>query len=928
MVTISQLHQEQRERFLGTASIRLEALDFSLAHDKKFPGSEPDWANVESLGGLFLNGLGFAPHQISHQIPALIDQAQLSLALANANVSIETLRRTDVEIVELEFTAGSPVRCLRGQDRVLAALSVASDANKRWVIRLYAENLSPEARRDLIDERSLEKEPSDAEHFYWTTRFWLEHDTSLTVSQNKWLAQLSRKSKGKAASVGRLWNNHAPYKNIVREFEKIPALFWGTHLGNIGKWIAMPSEMNLNQTRRIVDFWQRVCDFNDSIKSRLSMKLLEVASGKAPGADVQHRENIRARTNEILGNFEDQERKEILRRLEDSTKDRLVPTFDIFLRNLGYLREVLSCFSHLVGSKVKPVDVRNVLLHNFERQSWYPLQISSNDCRWVEIGGINNFKVADLFDVAFRQLWLFALREFPSISPGPAKSKAGPRYHVEEAKVYLFALLARKLGCRTPQIAAILERPPTKPLTPEVTPVDTTTDASTYSDANLHTPFNAQHRGSKFFFSQRSLYFDNFGDTSEFVDQFLSAAAFSNIAELMDGISQQQEQGDTMRTDIQELAKTKASLEEEIGSLQSSLSSNSQNLQARGAQLAGMNQQILQKQQEIHNLDNDIAIRSQMKSSKMNDLNSLNDAISRKEKDLASITDKTNKEREEAQQTTEAEKAKLHDREDEKNKLKKKIDKLRSLKTTLNDEVTQLDNEKTELQNNIAVLKIDSQTSQSNISELKEAKNGLETEIPALRKEAGELQSNISELKEAKNGLETEIPALRKEAEELNCIYDDKTGGKTDCLTEYKVFIVTIGEFYRLLLMSEKELTAFLGHYTANNYLIKDEKGQIMYYSDCFDILRRQPPKERIIQLHHSVKRDGSGDIKHRPKAKPHRRQDVSDSSSSSQDVPGASSSTQEIPDSSSSTQDIPDSSNKTKRQRGGPERHDGDATE
>jgi hypothetical protein len=33
------------------------------------------------------------------------------------------------------------------------------------------------------------------------------------------------------------------YRDIITEFIKMPALFWGTHLGNIGRIIALPVEM-------------------------------------------------------------------------------------------------------------------------------------------------------------------------------------------------------------------------------------------------------------------------------------------------------------------------------------------------------------------------------------------------------------------------------------------------------------------------------------------------------------------------------------------------------------------------------------------------------------------------------------------------------------------------------------------------------------
>jgi hypothetical protein len=138
---IKHIHEEQRQKFLGTASIRLEALDFSLTQVNKLPGNEPDWDNVKSLGGLFLGGAGFAPHHLCHQIPALINPVELSQVLSDGGIPTERLTRTDVNILELELPPDTRVLCLRGQDSILAAMRVALDADRRWVIRLYAKGM-------------------------------------------------------------------------------------------------------------------------------------------------------------------------------------------------------------------------------------------------------------------------------------------------------------------------------------------------------------------------------------------------------------------------------------------------------------------------------------------------------------------------------------------------------------------------------------------------------------------------------------------------------------------------------------------------------------------------------------------------------------------------------------------------------------------
>ncbi|KAF5967350.1 hypothetical protein FBULB1_11253 [Fusarium bulbicola] len=831
---MERLQDEQTQKFLGTASVRLEVLDFSLTHDTRLPGSEPDWDNVESLGGLFLNGISFAPHQISHQIPALIDQTQLTEALKNANISSERLRRNDVEIVELNFATGSRVHCLRGQDRVLAAMRVAEDMNRRWVIRLYQQDLSLEAIKDLKDERSSEKEPSDAELLYWTTRFWLEHEDSLDDHQNKWLAHLTRKSKSKATGLQRLWKNHVKYKNLIREFEKTPALFGGAQLGNISRWISAPDKMNVNQMKRVLDFWRDICGSNDSIKSRLSTRMLEEVGGKTPGSNKKHHDDIRDMANKILRNFEDNERRDILNRLEYATRDRLVPTFSIFIKNIGYLKEVTGCLRHLVSGT--PQNIRKNLDDAFSKRNPCMLQVADSRCKWVEAGEI------DEKELAYRQLWLFALREHPSISQQIERKKAAPKYFIDESKLYQFALLAHKLGYCTPQITAIVNQPRMiLPSTGEKSFSKTPGDSSNYSDGkplskdqeehkhslfleNIHKPFSPECPGSRFFFSQRSLYLDVFGDEFKGIENFLNAAAFSDEQSLGDeAIQVDKWQEATIRKDIQELSGIKTKLEEEVRQLRKSVTSEGEDAQSMRSQFWEIANKVKEKEESLENINRNIEAKKKEEAE-------LFEKINKQIKRLESVRSRLREDEQREQDVA----GRLRTQEEKERNLESRV---KSLKEEIDTLVC--------IQNRSSFVPIGEPDPLQNTE-----KCNTET-ILQLQKDKEELEKKMDALKEG-----IDAPSHIDQHPEKTCVEQQHAlvlhQPPSSTLLEIKL---NFHESTEIVKVGQRVLRACLENFAAQGYNFRDERGGFLMANTCFDVLSLLPPEERTIRLIPRTKR-------------------------------------------------------------------------
>ncbi|KAH7184452.1 hypothetical protein DER44DRAFT_859433 [Fusarium oxysporum] len=558
------LSKEKQQYFLGIASIRFGALDFNWCRQRNPLSGSPDQKNVASLETMFRRGCDWSPEQVSHQIPALIDPALLedSLQRAEKSLSLEDLKKEDGVFAELDLADGKVI-CLKGEHRVLASDATVVNRKKRWIVRLYSTetDLSEDARNDLADERASERQMTDAEYFYNITLFWLKNgDPDQGPRPNPWFAQLMRHSEGKAKDLKRLWSGPSSQGDLLRRFHEIPALFWGISLGNVGKTIAMPRQQTRNQIKRVFDFWDYICCH-------------DVVSGRASGAYAGL--NL-ANSGEILRNFDTTERAAILSRLESATTDRVVPTLGIFFRNTLYLQSVIDCLRHLVPRHRQARDLWDDLNNGFEERGdgRCLLQVSDTRFKLVHVSEI------DQFEIARRQLWLFALREFPSLPRDVTSKRAEPKSCVDEAKLFELAVLAHRLGCRSDQIDHIranacwrqspiqsvykqdsnIDSKPYKHGKPH--PEDLKRYKSSLFLSNLHKPFDPESLESSFFFIQRSLYFDIYPDKPQGIDELLHRAAEVGECELIDdeyrpriqGASEQLiRQEDQLRASISEL---------------------------------------------------------------------------------------------------------------------------------------------------------------------------------------------------------------------------------------------------------------------------------------------------------------------------------------------------------------------------------------
>src|SRR6185312_6706744 len=116
-------------KFRGTASVNIEVLDFPCTKKR-----EKDEKNTKRLKELFKKAKGCSDWKLFNHIPAVIDQHQLTEALARSGISSEALLTSHDGHIELDFPTGFRLCCLRGQHRALAAKEVLPAGSRRWTV--------------------------------------------------------------------------------------------------------------------------------------------------------------------------------------------------------------------------------------------------------------------------------------------------------------------------------------------------------------------------------------------------------------------------------------------------------------------------------------------------------------------------------------------------------------------------------------------------------------------------------------------------------------------------------------------------------------------------------------------------------------------------------------------------------------------------
>ena len=287
----------------------------------------------------------------------------------------------------------------------------------------------------------------------------------------------------------------------------------------------------------------------------------------APGAFPSEAQSLIGHINsgQIFGAFTQLEREVIWTRLCSASTNFLIPSLYSFFENLKYLKGPADCMRRLIHLENKET------IHSALESAHSEMEMLTDGCL-IQVSE-TTFKrapnVADQFDIAYRQQWLYAFREYQDMPAETKKKLARPtERQANEAVLFEFASLAHRQGYRSKEIQSILQQDPDREIArrlllearnksryiykdleisitqvvdamdtaelieegesvedPEldehprppnrcgvVNDVDQPRDKSSMFLPNLHSPYERRGRDLTSFFVQRSIYFAFFGN--------------------------------------------------------------------------------------------------------------------------------------------------------------------------------------------------------------------------------------------------------------------------------------------------------------------------------------------------------------------------------------------------------------------------------
>ncbi|TQV90169.1 hypothetical protein IF1G_11168 [Cordyceps javanica] len=448
---------EKTIKYVGRVEVDIQSLEF--------PNSESlNKENVERLVRLFRGQGSISPGDARNRIPAVIDEATLQTALTASGLTRDSLLCGGAKYPRLLFQQGFRLECLHGGDRVQASKKVSRLPNPHWGVDLFTADISDEAKRDLIEEYSSEKGPGDGVYYRKIREYQGIFGEQHPYLEHRWWARLgaSSKSESKKKQLEQLWK-HSNFAAAFDAFQHLPALYCGLRLSAINKMISMGChEELLSFLRHTKDFWYHVFDGDESAMEKLDEDTVLAVQLKAPGACEKEARTLYAQVHSgcIFGGFNETARNRIWLRLCSATADCLAPSLYAFFENLKYLQAAADCMRRLVPRKAnRSMSMRRSFEENF-------LIEDADETKCIIQTSWSSFRTtqtpkADGFDIAYRQLWLYALREYQSMPiPRQQKLAIAETRHADEVVVFRFACLAQKLGFNTDEINSLVQRSP------------------------------------------------------------------------------------------------------------------------------------------------------------------------------------------------------------------------------------------------------------------------------------------------------------------------------------------------------------------------------------------------------------------------------------------------------------------------------------
>ena len=194
---------------------------------------------------------------------------------------------------------------------------------------------------------------------------------------------------------------------------------------------------------------------------KIDVNTVETLQLLAPGISLKDRITVKGLVHSggVFSNFTTSQRSSIWKQMKK--KEGIIPSLHTFFKDLWYLESCANCMKRLIiPTKCSPTiksAMRAAFLSFDPANARFLIQTSETGFRRYA------YSQADPAELGYRQLWLYAMRHYPRLSRKPQKKDpaAKPNREVADQTIlYDMAVLARRLGFKSPQIAQLIEQSP------------------------------------------------------------------------------------------------------------------------------------------------------------------------------------------------------------------------------------------------------------------------------------------------------------------------------------------------------------------------------------------------------------------------------------------------------------------------------------
>ncbi|KAK4982611.1 hypothetical protein LTR50_007666 [Elasticomyces elasticus] len=444
-------HPTQFRRYRGLVRVDIDALDFAHGTVHR-PISE---RNVDRLRQVFTLE-GCRRYTEKNYITAVVDLPTLERALLDFDLQLDGLlqRCAPQDIPKLSC---AKLRCLHGLHRVSAALQHLDENDRWWIVKLFTDDL-PEPDSVKISEDYLNEQPYSDGEIFWKIRHY--HQSGDDRVEKKWWTRLS---PTKRKDLTQLLKDER-YAQAFDALLEWPGLWAPIKLGTLHRLSTLKcDEELLRHLAHVRSVWQGILDGVEHSPHSVDSRTVSAVQALAPSHSSSDKASIEDAISEgsIFAGVRDEDlRSRVFRNF--CSVPGLVPSLHTFFENLKYLEPCCTVLKRLLNPGNKKTIWRG-LTGCYYRPDQPVAECAEDDRRQHSPTDLATDR-----SLAYKQLWLFAMRHFPEMTAvAPRKELGKGKPGVKQSSPILwqrFGDLAVSLGFRTRQALDLQREDPSKAL--------------------------------------------------------------------------------------------------------------------------------------------------------------------------------------------------------------------------------------------------------------------------------------------------------------------------------------------------------------------------------------------------------------------------------------------------------------------------------